>query len=92
MNLESPPKAFSGMAKVTARIARFSCLGQRYGPLICDYERRPVIDLLPVREPATVAAWLRQHPQIEIDARNRNGGYAGAISEALPDAVQVADR
>ncbi|MFG6596146.1 transposase [Sulfitobacter sp. 1A13368] len=37
--------------------------GQRYGALICDLERRAVIDLLPDREPATVAAWLRQHPQ-----------------------------
>tara|TARA_R100000750_G_scaffold52776_1_gene38042 strand:+ start:1504 stop:1746 length:243 start_codon:yes stop_codon:yes gene_type:complete len=80
------------MAKVTARIARFNCLGQFYGTLICDCERRPIIDLLPVREPATVAAWLRRHPQIEIDARNRDGEYARAISEALPDAVQVAVR
>ena len=66
--------------------------GQRYGTLICDLERRAVIDLLPDREPATVAAWLRQHPQIEIVARDRNGGYRQAISEALPDATQVADR
>ncbi|MDO6588616.1 transposase, partial [Salipiger sp. 1_MG-2023] len=66
--------------------------GQRYGTLICDLERRSVIDLLPDREPATVAAWLRQHPQIEIVARDRNGGYRQAISAALPDATQVADR
>lgn len=66
--------------------------GQRYGTLICDLERRAVIDLLPDREPATVAAWLRQHPQIEIVARDRNGGYRQAISEALPYATQVADR
>ena len=66
--------------------------GQRYGTLICDLERRAVIDLLPDREPATVAAWLRQHPQIEVVARDRNGGYRQAISEALPDATQVADR
>lgn len=66
--------------------------GQRYGTLICDLERRAVIDLLPDREPATVAALLRRHPQIEIVARDRNGGYGRAISEALPDAIQVADR
>lgn len=68
------------------------CKGQRYGTLICDLERRAVIDLLPDREPATVAAWLREHPQIEIVARDRNGGYRQAISAALPDATQVADR
>ncbi|WP_172332801.1 ISL3 family transposase [Mangrovicoccus sp. HB161399] len=66
--------------------------GQRYGTLICDLERHRVIDLLPDREPATVEAWLRNHPQIGIVARDRNGGYAGAVSRALPDAIQVADR
>ena len=66
--------------------------GQRYGTLICDLERRKVIDLLPDRDPATVADWLRQHPQIEVVARDRNGGYGRAVSAALPQAVQVADR
>lgn len=40
--------------------------GQRYGTMICDLERRQVIDLLPDREPATVEAWLRAHPGIRI--------------------------
>lgn len=66
--------------------------GQRYGTLICDLERRQVIDLLPNREPASVEAWLGSHPQIELVARDRNGGYAGAVARALPRAVQVADR
>lgn len=66
--------------------------GQRYGTLICDLERRRVIDLLPDREPSTVEAWLRARPEIEIVARDRNGGYGGAVSRALPRAVQVADR
>lgn len=66
--------------------------GQRYGTLICDLERRQVIDLLPDREPATVEAWLRAHSGIQIVARDRNGGYGGAVSRALPEAVQVADR
>lgn len=66
--------------------------GQRYGTLICDLERRRVIDLLPDREPATVEAWLRTRPGIEVVARDRNGGYGAAVSHALPKAVQVADR
>ncbi|WP_240722459.1 ISL3 family transposase [Poseidonocella sp. HB161398] len=61
--------------------------GQRYGTLICDLERHRVIDLLPDREPATVEAWLKDHPGIGIVARDRNGGYAGAVARALPDAV-----
>lgn len=66
--------------------------GQRYGTLICDLERRRVIDLLPDREPARVEAWLRAHPQVEMVARDRNGGYGSAIAKALPRVVQVAER
>jgi transposase len=66
--------------------------GQRYGTIICDLGRRRVIDLLPDREPATVKAWLSSYPGIRVLARDRAGGYAGAITAAAPLAVQVADR
>jgi transposase len=66
--------------------------GQRYGTIICDLERRRVLDLLPDREPATVRAWLSFRPGIRVVARDRAGGYAGAIAAAAPLAVQVADR
>ena len=66
--------------------------GRRYGTLICDLERRRIVDLLPDREPATVEAWLARHPGVEIVARDRDGGYGRAVSRALPKAVQVADR
>ena len=65
---------------------------QRYGTLICDLERRRVLDLLPDREPATVKAWLAAHPGVVVVARDRAGGFAGAVAEAAPQAVQVADR
>lgn len=65
--------------------------GQRYGTLICDLERRQIIDFLPDREPGTVEAWLRARLGIEVVARDRNGGYGGAVSRALPQAIQVAD-
>lgn len=86
----------SGQAGSSARVVGIDDWawrrGQRYGTLICDLERHRVIDLLPDREPATVEAWLRRHPHIESVARDRNGGYGGAVSRALPRAVQVADR
>lgn len=66
--------------------------GQRYGSIICDLERRCVIDLLPDREPATVEAWLSRHPEITVIARDRGGGYGQAAARAAPQAVQVADR
>ncbi len=51
-----------------------------------------VIDLIPDREPATLKRWLADHPDIEIIARDRGGGYAKAAAQACPDAEQVTDR
>jgi transposase len=65
---------------------------QRYGTILCDLERRRIADLLPDRDTTTVKVWLRTHPEIGVVARDRAGGFAGAVSEALPGAVQVADR
>jgi transposase len=65
---------------------------QRYGTIVCDLERRKTIALLPDREPATAEAWLQGQQQIAIVARDRGGGYGLAISKALPQAIQVADR
>ena len=65
---------------------------QRYGTIVCDLERRRPVTLLPDREPATTAAWLEQHREITIIARDRGGGYGQAAAKALPHAVQVADR
>lgn len=64
----------------------------RYGTIICDLERRRPIQLLPDREPATAHRWLEQHRQIEIVSRDRGGGYGVAVTQALPHALQVADR
>src|SRR5277367_5494172 len=65
---------------------------QRYGTIICDLERRKTIALLPDREAATAEAWLGDHRQVKIVARDRGGGYGAAVAKALPHATQVADR
>ncbi len=66
--------------------------GQRYGSVICDLERRRIVDLLPDREPSTVEAWLSRRPEIRVIARDRGGGYGQAATRAAPQAMQVADR
>lgn len=59
--------------------------GRTYGTILVDLERHAVIDLLPDREAATLSAWLRQHPAIEIISRDR-------ARDGAPHAVPVADR
>jgi transposase len=66
--------------------------GHSYGTVVCDLERRRIIDVLPDREMATVQAWLAARPSIELIARDRGGGYGPAATRGRPEARQVADR
>jgi transposase len=66
--------------------------GERYGTILVDLEERQPIDLLPDREAATLAEWLKKHPEIEVVSRDRASGYASGSKEGSPQVVQVADR
>ena len=63
-----------------------------YATVVIDAETRRRVDVLPDRRSDTLAAWLREHPGVEIVCRDGAAGYADAIRQALPDALQVGDR
>lgn len=46
--------------------------GQRYGTIVVDLERHPVVALLDDRESDTLATWLCSQPQVRMVARDRS--------------------
>ncbi|WP_408871502.1 ISL3 family transposase [Craurococcus roseus] len=66
--------------------------GRRYGTIVCDLERRRVVDLLPDRSAAPLRAWLERHLGVAVVSRDKAGSYAEAARTGAPGALQVADR
>ncbi|MFF1614168.1 ISL3 family transposase [Amycolatopsis sp. NPDC058278] len=63
-----------------------------YATVLIDADTGARIDVLPGRGAEVVAGWLRAHPGVEVVCRDGSAAYAQAVRDALPQAIQVADR
>jgi transposase len=64
----------------------------KYGTMIVDGESRRPVAILDGRDGGALRQWLKNNKKARVVTRDRASAYAKAISEELPDAMQVADR
>ena len=57
-----------------------------------DLETHKLIDMVESRELTDVKEWLSEYSSIQIVSRDGSRSYASAITEALPNAIQISDR
>ncbi|MDI2127602.1 ISL3 family transposase [Yinghuangia seranimata] len=70
----------------------FALYGDVYGTLLVDADTRLPVTLWEGRDAETLAAWLREHPGVEVVCRDGSPTYRLGVTVGAPDAVQVSDR
>ncbi|MFE9324184.1 ISL3 family transposase [Nocardia sp. NPDC006982] len=65
---------------------------RKYATILLDMATHRPIDVIDGRESDPLAAWLSQHPEIEVITRDRSGAYSEAARRGAPQATQCADR
>ena len=66
--------------------------GKKYGTILINLQNGLPVDLLPDRQAATLATWLKNHPGVQLMSRDRAGEFARGAREGAPEALQTADR
>src|SRR6266496_4337136 len=62
------------------------------GTLLVDLEQHRPIDVLLGSDEKVFAAWLAQHPGVEVISRDRGASYLKGAAKGAPQAKQVLDR
>ena len=66
--------------------------GTELRTMLVDLERHIPTDLLPDASVDSFAAWLKEHPSVELTSRDRGTTFADRAIRATPQALQIADR
>ncbi len=66
--------------------------GVNYGTILINIETNRVINLLPGRDGKELKPFLARHPEIKRVCRDRSSSYSAAVTDTLPNAIQIADR
>ena len=66
--------------------------GCTYGTILVDLEKHQPVDVLEGKQAEPLTQWLRDHPRVDVLARDRAEAYALAGRIGAPSAQQVADR
>ncbi|MEL7567544.1 MAG: ISL3 family transposase [Dehalobacterium sp.] len=66
--------------------------GHTYGTIICDGVTHKPVALLDGRDGSALKEWLKTNQHVKTITRDRASSYARVITEALPQAMQIADR
>jgi transposase len=60
--------------------------------MLVDLERHFPVDLLQDASADSFAAWLKEHPSVELISRDRGTTEASGANREAPQALQIADR
>jgi transposase len=64
----------------------------RYASVVINAATHERVDVLPDRKSDTLAAWITEHPGVEIVVRDGSTTCAEAVRRSVPAATQVSDR
>ena len=66
--------------------------GMSYGTIVTDNDTGKPLEIILSRDVDKVTEYLKKYVNVKTVTRDRAGGYAKAVSDGIPTAIQIADR